>query len=155
MVSAEQRLQELGVALPEAPKPLGSYSATVQTGNLLFLSGMLPLQGLAAGLVGRIGEELSVEQGRQAARLAALNALALIRHRLGSLDRVTRLVRLGVSIATTADFREHAKVADGASQLFSEVFGPERLSTRTVFGVLSLPLGLPVSLELVLEVREA
>src|SRR5438270_3873383 len=98
--SAEQRLKELGIKLPEPPEPFGTYAEAVQTGNLLFLTGMLPTEGCAAKFVGRIGAELDVEAGRKAAHLAALNALAVARRHLGSLDKVTRIVRLGVSVAT-------------------------------------------------------
>src|SRR5450755_3148932 len=94
--SAEQRLKELGIKLPEPPEPFGTYVEAVLTGNLLFLTGMLPTEGRAAKFVGRVGAELTVEIGRQAARLAALNALAVARKHLGSLDKVTRVVRLGV-----------------------------------------------------------
>ena len=93
--SAEHRLRDLGIELPRAPTPLGAYVEAVQTGNLLFLSGTLPVEGGAPKFVGRIGAELSVEDGRHATRLAALNALALAKEHLGSLDRVTRVVRLG------------------------------------------------------------
>ena len=120
---AEQRLQELGIKLPAPPQPFGTYAEAVQTGNLLFLTGMLPTEGRAAKFVGRIGAELDVEAGRKAARLAALNLLAVAREYLGSLDKVTRIVRLGVSVATSGDVRDQPKVADGASELLQEVFG--------------------------------
>src|ERR1700688_3385613 len=96
--SAEQRLKELGITLPAPPEPFGSYVEAVQTGNLLFLSGMLPTEGHQAKVVGRVGAELDVEAGRKAARLAALNVLAVARRHLGSLDKVSRVVRLGVSV---------------------------------------------------------
>src|SRR5205823_12483288 len=94
--SAEQRLKELGIKLPAPPEPFGIYVEAVQTGNLLFLTGMLPTEGREAKLTGRVGSELDVEAGRKAAHLAALNALAVARKYLGSLDKVTRIVRLGV-----------------------------------------------------------
>ena len=95
--SAEERLRELGIQLPAPPQPFGTYAEAVQTGNLRFLTGMLPTEGRAAKFMGRVGAELDVQAGRQAAHLAALNALAVAREHLGSLDRVTRIVRLGVS----------------------------------------------------------
>jgi len=149
---AEQRLKELGIKLPTPPEPFGIYAEAVQTGNLLFLTGMLPTEGRTAKFVGRIGAELDVEAGRQAARLAGLNALAVVREYLGSLDRVTRVVRLGVSVATVGDVRDHPKVADGASELLQEVFGKEKNPSRLVYGVASLPLGTPVELEVIFEV---
>src|SRR6202790_1092076 len=102
--SAEQRLKELGLHLPVPPEPFVSYVEAVQTGNLLFLSGMLPTEGHGAKFIGRVGAELDVEAGRNAARLAALNVLAVARQHLGSLDKVTRIVRLGVSVAKIGGF---------------------------------------------------
>lgn len=144
-------MKELGIQLPAPPQPFGTYAEAVQTGNLLFLSGMLPTEGRALKFVGRVGAELDVDAAHQAARLAALNALALVRQHLGSLDKVTRIVRLGVSVATSGDFREHPKVADGASDLLQEIFGPGKNPTRLIFGVATLPLGAPVELELIFE----
>jgi enamine deaminase RidA (YjgF/YER057c/UK114 family) len=152
MTSAEQRLKELGIALPAPPEPFGAYAEAVQTGNLLFLTGMLPTEGRAAKVVGRVGAELDVEGGRKAARLAALNVLAVTRHHLGSLDRVTRLVRLVVSVATSGDVRDQPRVADAASELLRDVFGDDKQPCRSVYGVASLPLGVPVELEITLEV---
>lgn len=150
--SAEQRLKELGIQLPSPPTPFGIYAEAVQSGNLLFLSGMLPTEGHNAKFVGRAGADFDVETAREAARLAALNGLAVAREYLGSLDKITRIVRLGVSVATTEDCREHPKVADGASELLQDVFGKEKNPTRLINGVASLPLGTPVALELIFEV---
>jgi enamine deaminase RidA (YjgF/YER057c/UK114 family) len=152
--SAEQRLKELGIQLPSPPQPFGAYAEAVQTGSLLFLSGMLPTEGRAAKFIGRVGGELDVEAGRKAGRLAALNGLAVAREYLGSLDRVTRIVRLGVSIATSGEVREHPKIADGASELLQDVFGKEKNPSRLITGVASLPLGTPVALELIFEVAD-
>jgi enamine deaminase RidA (YjgF/YER057c/UK114 family) len=150
--AAEQRLKELGIKLPAPPEPFGTYVEAVQTGNLLFLTGMLPTEGRAAKFIGRVGAELDVEAGRQATYLAALNGLAVAREHLGSLDKVTRIVRLGVSVATSGDVRDQPKVADGASELLQDIFGKEKNPTRLVYGVASLPLGAPVELEIIFEV---
>jgi len=150
--SAEQRLRELGITLPAPPEPFGAYVEAVQTGNLLFLSGTLPTEGRGAKFIGRLGAELDVAAGRAAAQLAALNALAVARQHLGSLDRVTRIVRLGVSVATSGDVRDQPKVADAASELLQDVFGKDKSPCRLVYGVASLPLGSPVELEVILEV---
>jgi enamine deaminase RidA (YjgF/YER057c/UK114 family) len=150
--NAEQRLKELGIKLPAPPEPFGTYAEAVQTGNLLFLTGMLPTEGREAKFIGRVGAELDVEAGRKAAHAAALNALAVARQHLGSLDKVTRIVRLGVMVATSGDVRDQPKVADGASQLLQDVFGKEKNPCRLVYGVASLPLGAPVELEVILEV---
>jgi enamine deaminase RidA (YjgF/YER057c/UK114 family) len=150
--SAEQRLTALGIELPKAPEPFGAYVESVRTGNLLFLSGMLPTEGHEATFVGRVGEEMDVEAGRKAARLAALNVLAVARQHLQSLDKVTRIVRLGVSVATSGDVRDQPKVADAASELLQDVFGRDKNPCRCVYGVASLPLGTPVELDVVFEV---
>jgi enamine deaminase RidA (YjgF/YER057c/UK114 family) len=150
--SAERRLKELGISLPGPPRPLGAYVEAVQAGNLLFLSGTLPVEGGVPKFLGRIGAELSIEDGRHATRLAALNALAIAKEHLGSLDRVTRVVRLGVSLVTAPDFRDHPKVADAASELLVSVFGADKTSTRLVFGMASLPVGVCVVLETIFEV---
>jgi enamine deaminase RidA (YjgF/YER057c/UK114 family) len=152
MASAEQRLKELGIVLPAPPEPFGMYAESVQTGSLLFLTGMLPTEGRAAKFVGRVGGELDVEAGRAATKLAALNVLAVARKHLGSLDRVTRVVVLRVSVATVGDFREHPKIADGASELLENIFGKDKNPCRSVYGVASLPLGVPVELEVIFEV---
>jgi enamine deaminase RidA (YjgF/YER057c/UK114 family) len=152
--TAEWRLKELGINLPAPPEPFGIYVEAVQTGNLLFLTGMLPTEGRSAKFVGRIGAELDVETGRKAAHLAALNGLAVAREHLGSLDKVSRVVRLGISVATSGDVREQPKVADGASELLKDVFGKHRNPSRLVYGVASLPLGVPVALEIIFEVAE-
>jgi len=148
----EQRLKDLGLTLPVPPEPFGAYAEAVETGNLLFVSGMLPTEGRGAKAIGRVGAELDVDAGRQATRLAALNALAAVRQHLGSLDRVARVVRLGVSIATSGDVRDHPRIADAASELLQDVFGKDKNPCRMVYGVASLPLGTPVELELIFEV---
>lgn len=149
----EQRLAALGLTLPDAPQPLGAYVPAVQTGNLLFLSGMLPIADHQPLALGHLGRELDVPAASRATRAAALNALAVARHHLGTLDRVRRVVRLGVSLATHGDVRNHAQVADAASELLRDVLGPDSIGARMVFGVASLPLGTPVELELILEIE--
>jgi enamine deaminase RidA (YjgF/YER057c/UK114 family) len=150
--SAEDRLKVMKIELPQPPTPFGAYVEAVQTGSLLFLSGTLPVESKKPKFLGVIGKDLTLEEGRQAARLACLNALAAAREHLGSLDRVTKVVRLGVSLVTSADFKEHPRVADAASELLVDVFGKDKTSTRMVLGMATLPLGLPVEVELILEV---
>jgi enamine deaminase RidA (YjgF/YER057c/UK114 family) len=151
---AEQRLQDLAIQLPAAPTPFGSYVEASQTGNLLFLSGMLPVVDHKPKYLGRLGKELDAEAGRDAAYTAALGALAAAKQHLGSLDRVTRVVRLGVFMATDGDFFDQPRVADAVSDLFRDIFGVEKTSVRTVIGVASLPLGMPIELEVTFEVSE-
>ena len=143
------RLRELGIALPAAPKPLGNYVEVVQVGALLFVSGTLPLSEGKLAVTGRLGDNLSVEQGKDAARLAALNALAAAQAHLGDLDRIKRLVKVTLQLATTERFTDHAAVADGASDLFAQIFADGH--TRVVYGVLSLPKGTPVVTETIFE----
>jgi enamine deaminase RidA (YjgF/YER057c/UK114 family) len=153
-VSAEGRLEELDIQLPAAPTPFGNYVEALQTGNLLFLSGMLPVVDHKPKYLGRLGKELDAQAGRDAARTAALSALAAAKQHLGSLDKVTRVVRLGVFMATSGDFFDQPQVADAVSDLFRDVFGPEKTSARLVMGVASLPLGMPIELEVILEIAE-
>src|SRR5580704_12215390 len=129
---AEDRLRDLGIQLPAAPTPLGTYLEAVQTGRLLFLSGMLPVVDHKPKYVGRLGKELDAEGGRDAVYTAALNALAAAKQHLGSLDRVTRVVRLGVFMATAGDFFDQPRVADAVSELFRDIFGNEKLPVRLV-----------------------
>ena len=150
---AEKRLKELAIALPTPPEAFGIYAEAVQTGNLLFLTGMLPTEGREARFIGRVGAELDMETARKAARLTAINALAVARQHLGSLHKVARVVRLGVYVATSGDGRDLPKIADGASELLQDVFGKEKNPCRLVYGVGSLPLGTPVEIEVIFEVR--
>jgi len=150
----ERRLQDLGIELPPAPTPFGSYVEALQTGSLLFLSGMLPVVDHKPKYLGRLGKELDADAGRDAAYTAALSALAAARAHLGSLDRVTRVVRLGVFISTSGDFFDQPRVADAVSDLFRDLFGAENMAVRLVIGVASLPLGMPIELEVILEVTE-
>jgi enamine deaminase RidA (YjgF/YER057c/UK114 family) len=147
-------LKQLGIELPAPPEPFGTYAEAVKTGNLLFLTGMLPTEGRTAKFIGRVGAELDVAAGREAARLAALNGVAVARQHLGSLDKVTRIVRLGVAVTTSGEVRDLPKVADGASELLQDIFGTERNPSRLVYGVASLPLGTAVELEIIFEVAE-
>jgi enamine deaminase RidA (YjgF/YER057c/UK114 family) len=150
----QQRLSELGIVLPTPPTPLGAYVEAVRSGNLVFFSGMLPVVERKPQFVGRVGGELTLEDGRKAAATATLNGLSAAKDVLGSLDRITAIPKLGVYIATEGNFTQHAKVADGASELLEKIFGTGRLSTRIVLGVASLPLGVPIEVELVLEVDD-
>ena len=151
---AEQRLQDLGIQLPAAPTPFGNYVEATQTGNLLFLSGMLPVVDHKPKYLGRLGKELDVDAGRDAAYTAALSALAAAKEHLGSLDKVNRVVRFSIFIATFGDFFDQPKVADAVSDLFRDVFSIEKIPVRLVIGVASLPFGMPVELEVIFEVAE-
>jgi enamine deaminase RidA (YjgF/YER057c/UK114 family) len=147
------RLGELGIVLPPPPTPLGAYVEASDTGNLLFLSGTIPVVNGKLAIAGRLGESLSVKAGQEAARIASLNALAVAQEHLGSLEQLKKLVKLTVLIATTEQFTEHASVADGASNLFVQIFGPKAGHTRLVYGVQSLPIGTPVIVETIFEIK--
>ena len=149
------RLSELGIVLPAPPAPLGNYVESSVTGNLLFLSGILPLADGKLAISGRLGDNLSVNQGQQAARIASLKALAAAKQHLGALDRLKKLVKLTVLIATTERFAEHAPVADGASDLFVKIFGTETGHVRLVYGVQSLPIGAPLIVDVIFEIEPA
>jgi len=145
-------LAKLGIKLPAPPTPLGAYVESSEAGRFLFLSGTLPVVNGKLAISGRVGENLSVKQGQEAARIASLNALAIAREHLGNLDRLKKLIKLTVLITTTERFFEHAAVADGASDLFAQVFGPETGHTRLVYGVYSLPIGAPVIVDTIFEI---
>ena len=146
-------MQDLGIVLPSAPHPLGAYVESVQSGNLLFLSGMLPVKDGKLQSIGRLGKELDADAGRDALRTATLNALSAARAHVGSLDRVTRVATVKVYLATEGDFYNQPIVADAASELLRDVFGEGKMSVRSVIGVAALPLGAPVMLEVTLEVE--
>ncbi len=149
------RVSELGIVLPAPPTPLGAYIESTEAGNLLFLSGMLPVVNGKLAISGRLGENLTVKEGQEAARIASLNALAAARHHLGNLDRIKKLVKLTVLMATTEQFTEHAPVADGASNLFVQIFGPQAGYVRLVYGVQSLPVGAPLIVDVIFEIEPA
>jgi enamine deaminase RidA (YjgF/YER057c/UK114 family) len=144
-----QALLDAGIVLPPAPAPLGKYARAARAGGLLFLSGMLPVEDGRPAFTGRVGRELSLEDAKAAARLAARNALAVAAAEAGSLDRIRRVVRLAVFLAAEPDFTQHAQVADAASEILLIAFGADRPHTRLAFGVTSLPAGMPVELEVI------
>ena len=148
----EQRLQALGIILPAAAAPVANYVAAVITGNLLVVSGQLPLVDGRLSATGKLGGGVNIEQGSAAARACAVNLMAQVKMRLGTLDRVVRVVRLGGFIACTADFKQHATVMNGASDLVAEIFGEAGQHARSTIGVPSLPLDAPVEVEGLFEI---
>ncbi len=152
--SLSSRVEQLGIMLPVPPAPLGAYVESSSVGNLLFLTGMLPFVDSKLAFSGRLGENLSVKQGQEASRIASLNALAAAKQHLGNLDRLKKLVKLTVLMATTEQFSEHASVADGASKLFVQLFGLEAGHTRLVYGVQSPPVGAPVIVDSIFEIEQ-
>jgi enamine deaminase RidA (YjgF/YER057c/UK114 family) len=152
-MSFEQRLTELGLEVPVLPPPAASYVPAVRTGNLVFVSGQTPTVAGRLVIAGKLGADVTVEQGQEAARLAALNCLAEVRGLLGSLDMVTRVVKLTGYVASAAGFGDQPAVINGASRLMEDVFGPAGRHARAALGVAELPAGAPVEIELVIEVR--
>ncbi len=153
-MSPEAKLAELGIELPTPGKPAGVYTPLVIVGNLAYTSGHLPIRPDGTRVEGKLGDDLSVEQGYEAARLTALGILATLKSALGSLDRVKRLVKAMGLVNATTDFTQHPAVINGFSELIAEVFGRERgIGVRSAFGAGSLPLGVAVEIEAVFEIE--
>jgi enamine deaminase RidA (YjgF/YER057c/UK114 family) len=151
-MTPEDKLKEMGITLPELPKPLGSYVPFVRTGNLIFISGMLPLKDGKLLYTGRVGEAVSPEEAAEAARTAAVNGLAVLRSAIGSLSQVKRCVKISGFVASARDFTGQPKVINGASDLLYEVFGDEGKHARAAVGVHILPMDSPVEIEFLFEV---
>ena len=155
MNTAEARIKSLGLEIPEAPRPLVLYVEAVQSGNLLFLTGAMPTVSGKPKFAGKLGVKLTAQDGFEAAKLAATNALGMARQHLGTLDRVTRVLKTEIyAVATDELVSELPHIADGASELLRDVFGADKLSVRKVVGVSNLPLPVPVMVEIVLEVSD-
>jgi enamine deaminase RidA (YjgF/YER057c/UK114 family) len=152
-MTPEEKLKSLGIELPEAPKPLGSYVPFVRAGNLVYLSGMLPLHGGKLTKTGRAGESVSLEEAAEAARVAAINGLAVLKSALGSLEKVKRCVRIEGYVSSAGDFTDQPKVLNGASDFMFAVFGETGRHTRTAIGVNILPLNAPVEVSFIFEVE--
>ncbi len=147
------RLRELDITLPPAPKPVAAYVPAVRTGNLLFISGQLPTAEGKLQCTGKVGAEVSPEDGYAAARLAAINALAVAHGELGSLERVTRVVRVMGHVASAPGFTGQPAVINGASELLVAIFGERGRHSRAALGAAELPLGAAVEVEMILEVE--
>lgn len=151
-MSVEERLHDLGLELPPPPRAVASYVPVMVSGSLAFVAGQIPMAEGRLMWTGKLGGELDVDQGAEAARRCALQALAVLRSELGTLDRVKRIVRLGVFVCSAPGFTDQPKIANGASDLLVEVFGDAGRHARTAVGVMELPLGAPVEVELVAEI---
>lgn len=152
-MSYESRLSELGIQLPAPPQPVATYIPAVRAGDLLFLSGVVPFRDGQLALVGKLGTDLTVEQGYEAARIALLNALAIVRKELGTLDRVKKVVRMVGHVASADGFVQQPAVVNGASDLLVKIFDEAGRHARVAVGAAALPLNAPVELEIILEVR--
>jgi enamine deaminase RidA (YjgF/YER057c/UK114 family) len=154
-MNAEKNLKDLGIELPPAPKPIGAYVPVVRTDSLLFVSGQLPMRDGQLIATGRVPDEISVEEAQAAMHQAAINVLAIVRAELGTLNSVRRIVRLVGHVASAPGWGEQPTVTNGASELFLDVFGPERGShSRLALGAAALPKNATVELEVVIEAEE-
>ncbi len=154
-VTIDAKLNSLGIELPASPKPVASYVPAVLAGDLLFLSGMLPFRDGQVVITGKLGEGVTVERGAEAARLALLNALAVVKHELGSLDRVHRIVRVVGHVASAAGFAQQPAVINGASDLLVQIFGASGRHARVALGAAELPLHAAIELELLVQVKKS
>lgn len=154
MTTAEHRLAELGIVVPQLPPPVAIYVPAVRTGRVVYASGQTPTIDGVLQVRGRLGEGVSVEEGQRAARLAALNCLAEVRALLGSLDAVSRVLRLTGYVASAPGFGEQPYVMNGASELMEQIFGDAGRHARSAIGVAELPFGAPVEVELIVEAAE-
>ena len=151
-MSFEEKLKELGLELPEVPAAAGLYAPCVHSGNQLFVSGQIPMRDGAPMRKGKLGHGVSVDEAAGLARQCALQALAVVRAELGSLDRVRRVIRVGGFVASGDGFTDHPKVINGASQLLIDVFGDLGRHARIAVGLAELPAGVPVEVEFLFEV---
>ena len=153
MSSIAQRLEELGITLPEAPNPVASYVPAVQVGSLVYVSGQIPFMDGALAFSGSVPSTVSVDDATVAARMCAINGLAVLSSHLdGQLDRIQRIVRLGVFVASDAGFHDQPRVANGASELMQDVFGDAGRHARAAVGSIALPLGATVEVEMIVQV---
>lgn len=151
-MSAEKMLSDLGITLPTPPQPIANYVRAVLVGNFLFVSGHGPYNDGKIKMAGKIGKELTVEEGYQVARNVGLNCLATVKAEMGSLDKVKRVVKLLGMVNCTEDFKDQPKVVNGCSDLLVEVFGEIGKHARSAVGMQALPNGIPVEIEMILEV---
>lgn len=151
-MSYEAKLKELGVMLPDPPKPVANYVPVVRVGDLLFLSGVLPSRDGQLVMTGKLGGNLTIEQGVEAARVAVLNGLSIIRHEAGSLDRVKQIVKMVGHIASAHGFTDQPQVLNGASDLLVSLFGDAGRHARVAVGAAELPRQAPVEIELIVQV---
>lgn len=154
MPTPEEKLAQIGLTLPEAPAAVAAYVPAVIHGGLVWVSGQVPIRDGALPRLGLVGRDVSVEEAAEEARYCALNALAQIKAAAGSLERVERIVKVTVFVASSDDFHAQPLVADGASELFQQVFGDAGRHARSAVGVAELPLGVPVEVDLVAALRD-
>ena len=149
----EQKIKQLGIELPQIPESLGSYQDMVRVGNLVFLSGRGPLKADGKYIIGKVGQDLTANEGYQAARLTAINQLAILKQTFGSLDKIKRIIKVNGYVHTADSFTEQSKVMNGFSDLLIEVFGEQGKHARTSVGVFTLPQNMAIEVEMIVEVK--
>lgn len=149
----EEKIRQLGYNIPPAPKPLAAYIPALQTGNLIFTSGQVPLAEGKILFAGKIGKDLSEDEGRKAAELCLLNCLSAVKDIIENLDRIKRIVKLTVFVNSSVGFTAQPKVANGASELLEKIFGEKGKHVRSAVGVSELPLNSAVEIEMTVEVQ--
>ncbi len=154
MTAPEDRLKAMGITLPEAPAALGSYVPCVRTGNLLFLSGILPLKEGRLIRTGKLGEAVSLSNAQEDAQQIVKNALSIVKAYLGSLDRVVRCIKINGYVASAPEFTDQPKVLNSASELLRDIFGDNGRHARVAVGVPVLPLNSPLEIDFIFEIRE-
>lgn len=147
----EQRLKEMGIKIEEVPDPLGAYRPCVISAGMIYISGQLPLKSGKLVYSGKVGDDLTIEEGREAARLAAINCISVLKSELDDLRKVARIVKLTGYVASAEGFTEQADVVNGASELFHGIFGEKGVHARAAVGVYELPKGAPVEIEVIAE----
>ena len=150
----EEKIKELGYVLPEAPKPLAAYIPALKTGNYVYTSGQVPIQKGELKFAGKIGKDLTLEEGQKAAELCVLNALSAIKGIVGDLKKIERIIKVTVFVNSTNGFTDQPKVANGASEFLGKIFGEKGKHVRSAVGVSELPVNSAVELEMVVEVKE-
>ena len=149
----EQKIKQLGIELPQIPESLGSYQDMVKVGDLVFLSGKGPLKADGKYITGKVGQDLTENEGYQAARLSAINQLAILKQTFGSLDKIKRIIKVNGYVHTADSFTEQSKVMNGFSDLLIEVFGEQGRHARTSVGVFTLPQNMAVEVEMIVEIK--
>jgi enamine deaminase RidA (YjgF/YER057c/UK114 family) len=149
----EQKIKQLGIQLPQIPESLGSYQDMVKVGNLVFLSGRGPLKADGKYIIGKVGQDLTTNEGYQAARLTAINQLAILKQTFGTLDKIKRIIKVNGYVNTADSFTEQSKVMNGFSDLLIEVFGEQGKHARTSVGVFTLPQNMAIEVEMIVEVK--
>jgi enamine deaminase RidA (YjgF/YER057c/UK114 family) len=153
MSKIDDRLSELGIVLPIPPSPMGSYVSVQRAGSLLFFSGAGPFEDGKPVCFGRLGSELTLEQGQAAARLTALNLVSIMRNTVGDLDRVKQIVKLLAFVACTGDFTQQPAVVNGASDVLAEIFGERGKHARSAVSAHVLPFNIPIEIEMIAEIE--